>query len=72
MKIDWQKLAINIRSSMSLVKASESIGRHRDWLNHLARGDIEEPKFSDGLALLNIHLDLCGIEKHRKLINLDE
>lgn len=68
MKIDWRQTALNIRSKTSLTKASESIGRHRDWLNHVARGDIEEPKFSDGLALLNMHLDLCGVEMHRKLI----
>ncbi len=67
MKIDWQQLANNIRWHMPLVEASEKLGRHRDWLAHVARGEIAEPKFGDGLALLNLHLDLCGKEKHRTI-----
>ena len=67
-KIDWQRLALNIRSHIPLVTASRKIGRHQDWLNQVARGEITEPKFMDGLNLLNLHLDLCGAEKHSGIL----
>jgi len=70
MTIDWQRVALNIRAKSPLVAASEKLGRHRDWLNHLARGDITEPKFMDGINLLDMHLDLCGIEKHRQVVDI--
>lgn len=63
--INWQMLAINIRSSgLSLAKASEKIGRHNGFVSQLARGDVQEPSFSDGMKLLDLHLDRCP-EKHQ-------
>lgn len=67
--IDWQRVALNIQIHMPLERASLKIGRHRSYLSHVARNEItSEPKFTDALRLLDMHLDLCGIEAHRKVL----
>lgn len=68
MIIDWQKMALNIRAHVPLESASSKLGRYKGWLNQVARGEITEPKFMDGLNLLNLHLDLCGAEKHMEIM----
>ena len=65
--IDWQELALNLRRHKSLVEISRKLGKHKNWLAQVAR-EGSEPKFNDGLLLLNLHLDLCGIDKHKRLI----
>ena len=67
--VDWQRCALDIRQAgVPLREASRKIGRHIDWLNHIARGEIKEPTFTDGLALLNFHNDCCGPEKTERLL----
>jgi hypothetical protein len=68
MNIDWQRVALNISREMPLVQASSKLGRHKMFLGSLARGQVKEPKFGDGVRLLDLHLDLCGPERHRKLL----
>jgi hypothetical protein len=68
MLIDWQQLALNLRAHKPLSKLSLELGKANDYLGHLSRDETREPKFSDGIALLNLHLDVCGIEKHRSLL----
>jgi hypothetical protein len=69
MNIDWGKAALNMQNSgKPLRRLSKSIGRNGGYLSQIARGEIKEPKFSDGVALLNLHLDICGIEKQKELI----
>ena len=64
MIIDWVQLALNIRAAgLPLRRADARIGRHLDFVGKIARGEIQEPKFSDGLALLNLHVDVCGVER---------
>lgn len=65
--IDWQRLALDIRSHQSLQSASKGLGMNKGYLAQLARGEVREPKFSDGLQLLDLHFDLCGGEKTRGL-----
>ena len=67
MNIDWQMLALNIRRHRPLTLVSLALGKDTDYLGRLSRRAVEEPKFSDGLALLDLHLDMCGLEKHLKL-----
>lgn len=67
--INWQQLALNLRYHKPLWQVSLSLGLNRDYVGKFSRGEIQEPKFSDGIALLDLHLDLCGIEKHKKLLN---
>ena len=67
MKIDFQRVALNIRAEMPLAKASRRIGRCQSFLQQIARGQTTKVEFHDGLALLDLHLELCGAEKHRKI-----
>lgn len=71
-RIDFQKVALNIRSSgMPLARAAKRIGRHQAWLQEVARGDVRSVEFHDGLALLDLHLDLVGPEQHRSIMKED-
>lgn len=66
--IDWQKLSLDIRQSgMPLARADDALGEYRGFVAQLSRGEIAEPKFSQGIALLNLHVDICGPEKTRGL-----
>lgn len=69
MSIDWQMVALNIRQHKSLASVSVKMGNNKGWLAQIAR-EGTEPKFSDGLKLLNIHLDLVGVDKHKKLVKM--
>lgn len=66
--VDWQRLALNLRGEMTLADASRRIGRHEGFVAQLSRGCVKEPAFSDGLALLTLHLDACGEDAHRGLL----
>ena len=53
-RIDWQLLALKLRKHCGpLGVIAKKIGKHPQWLNEVARGDIREPKFTDGLLLLD-------------------
>lgn len=67
-RVDWVKLALNLRQAgLPLVLASKSVGQHDGFVAQLARGEVSEPKFSQGLALLNLHVDVCGAEQTEAL-----
>lgn len=65
--IDWQQLALNLRKHGSLTARSVKMGYCHSYLNQLARAQIFEPRFSIGLELLDLHLDLCGQQLTEKL-----
>ena len=69
-RVDWVQLALNLRSrgGLPLSRASVRIGRHRSFLPQLARGEVQEPKFSDGIELLDLHFDVCGPELTKALL----
>jgi len=67
MKINWQRIALELRKHMALEQASRKLGRHKDWLNQIARGEIKEPAFSDGLRLLDLVCDKLGKDMLREL-----
>lgn len=67
MKVNWQRLALNIRKHTSLAKAAKRVGMDQATLQRIARGDTEEPKFSNGANLLDLHVDLEGREKTEAL-----
>jgi hypothetical protein len=69
--IDWCQAALNIQQHMPLVQASKKIGKNPEYMGRYARLDCDEPKFSDGLKWLNLHLDLCGEIKHKKLLTMN-
>lgn len=66
--VDWERLALNLRSEMTLADASRRIGKHDGFVAQLSRRSVKEPSFSDGLALLTLHLEACGEVKHRGLL----
>lgn len=68
MNINWQACALNIRQAgISLARAADRCGMDQATLQRLARGEIREPRFSQGVKLLDLHLDLCG-DKHKELL----
>lgn len=67
-RVDWQKLALDLRMvGVSHTKAALAIGAHKGFVAQLARGEVAEPKFSDGIALLNLHVDRCGADRTEAL-----
>ena len=68
-QVDWTRLALDLRQArMPTAKASRAIGAHKLYVDQLARGEIQEPKFSQGMALLDLHVDVCGPDKTRELL----
>lgn len=67
MNIDWQMLALNIQQNVPLAQASKKARLNKGYLSQIARGELLEPRFSIGVKLLDYHLDVCGVEKHKKL-----
>jgi hypothetical protein len=64
--IDWQKCLLNLRRHEPLAKIANQIGADPATLQRIARGETIEPRFTTGIQLLNIHLDLEP-GKHRQL-----
>lgn len=66
--VDWQKLALDLRMvRYPLTQAAKEVGAHPDYLRQLARGEIQEPKFTQGVALLNLHCEILGTNATGKL-----
>jgi hypothetical protein len=66
--IDWKRCALNIRGSgLSLKTAGELLGKHKDWLGELCNHGTE-PRFSDGMRLLDLHVARCGEAKTMELM----
>lgn len=64
LKIDWQKVCLNIRSAgVPLSRAAKLCGSDWQHLNRLARGEVENPRWPTAIALLDLHYDICN-EKH--------
>lgn len=62
--VDWQKLALDLRTvGVPHAQASKAIGEHSGYVAQLARGEVREPKFRQGVALLNLHSDKCGPDR---------
>ena len=64
--IDWSKVTNNLRRRMSLAKVARQIGADPKTLQRLARGEINEPRFSVGVLLLGVHKDVCP-ERHHEI-----
>ena len=65
--INWQRIALELRKHMALEQVSRKLGHHKDWLNQIARGEIKEPAFSDGVRLLRLIEAKIGLERMRNL-----
>lgn len=68
-RVDWSRLALDLRvHGVSHVSASKRVGESKGFVAQLARGEILEPKFSQGILLLNLHVDVCGSARTRALL----
>lgn len=62
--IDWQRVVLNIRQQgLSVAAIARRVRMDADTLRHYARGEVREPRFSQGVELLNLHHALCP-DKH--------
>lgn len=69
--IDWHQLVLNLIYSVGTApKVQHKYGIHRQTLDNIKQFKTSEPKWSTGLKMLDAHLKECGIEKHRKLLQL--
>lgn len=69
MKVDWSRCALDLRAAgMALAAVDRRIGEWAGFTAKVANGDIKEPKFSQGIELLDLHEALCGAEKTKELL----
>ena len=70
MIIDWAQLCLNLRkySGMPLREWSLKLGLEHGHLGRLSRNEAAEPRFSLAMQLLDLHLDICGEDVHKRLI----
>lgn len=62
--INWQRVVLNIKAAgVSYQAAGRRVRMAPETIGHLARGEVNEPRFSQGVALLNLHHALCP-DKH--------
>jgi len=60
--IDWQRITLDLRRHMPCREIDRRhLGRHLDYTAKIARGEITEPKYSDGVKLLELHQQFCGV-----------
>jgi transcriptional regulator with XRE-family HTH domain len=71
MIVNWQQCAIELRRHYSYRELASMVHIDKQSLGRLARGEMEEPKFSHGVALLDLHTDLCGADRTRRLRGVD-
>jgi predicted transcriptional regulator len=65
LSINWQRVVLNIRQSgMPIARLAQTVGMDDQTLRHYARGECREPRWSQALALLDVHADRCP-ERHR-------
>lgn len=57
--IDWQRIVLDLRQIMSCRALDKKLNRHLDYTAKIARGEIQEPRYSDGVLLLALHQKLC-------------
>lgn len=57
--VDWQRVMLNIRRHVPLAQVSKVV--KMDWrtIQRIARGEVREPRFNQGVALLHVHKTLC-------------
>ena len=64
MLIDWQQIVLNLRTAgVSQTAIAKRINMDATNVRRLGNGEKEEPTFSQGMKLLDLHEALCP-EKH--------
>ena len=58
--VDWQRVMLNIRScGVPLAQLRKYTKMDDRQIQRIARGEIREPRFAQGVAILSIHKVLC-------------
>ena len=66
--VDWQRVMLNIRScGVPLAQLRKYTKMDERTINRIARGEVKEPRFAQGVAILAIHQRLLP-EKHAEEI----
>jgi hypothetical protein len=66
--IDWYQLIENLQwAGLGVTRAATMAGVPAAHLSDIARRRVEEPPFSTGVKLLDLHLDACP-GKHKELL----
>ncbi len=66
--IDWQALVLAIRAEgLSIKGIARRTGVSEYSIGFLSRGEVKEPRFGLGIALLELHLTMCP-ERHATVI----
>jgi len=66
--IDWYQLIENLQwAGLGVTRAATMAGVPASHLSDIARRRVEEPPFSTGVKLLDLHLDACP-GKHKELL----
>lgn len=64
MNLDWQQIVLNIRNNgISGATIARKVGCHHAHILNMASGIVQEPKFSTGIKLLDMHYAVCR-DKH--------
>ena len=67
--INWSLLVENLRQHYkTLAICMHETGIAYQTLERLYIGTTRQPRFDMGIRLLNLHLDKCGIDKHKQLL----
>ena len=71
MRIDYQKLILNLRNSgFTYQRISKKCNIDAQQIGHLARCETHEPKLSKAIALLDLHYDHCRAKHNLKELSL--
>lgn len=60
--VDWQRVMLNIRRHVPLAQLRGLVGMDDRTIQRIARGEVKEPKFAQGVAILHVHKRLCPAE----------
>lgn len=69
LNINWSLLVENLRKYYkTLARCMHETGISYQTLERLYIGTTKQPRFDTGIYLLNLHLDKCGLEKHKEIL----
>jgi len=63
--IDWQRVCLDLRTHYGpLSKVATMVGSDWRHINRLARGEVDEPRFSVGVRLADLWHDATSLGDH--------
>lgn len=65
--VDWTLLLPLLRRRASLSRIGDTVGIDEATINRLARGEIKDPRFSQGLRLLDLAADVLTPEEWERV-----